>query len=125
MARPTESVEAFNDRITRRDADALGEMMTEDHVFIDTAGHVIEGKAACVAAWRGFFEAFPDYRNVFERFIERDDEIVVIGRSECSDPWLAGPALWTAKTTGVRVSEWRVWEDSSEIRRMLGLSDGA
>jgi hypothetical protein len=33
---------------------------------VDSAGATIDGKVACLDAWRGFFAAFPDYRNVFE-----------------------------------------------------------
>jgi hypothetical protein len=56
----------FNERINNRDLDGLAALMTDDHTFIDTAGHAIHGKSACLDAWRRFFAAFPDYRNVFD-----------------------------------------------------------
>jgi ketosteroid isomerase-like protein len=121
----SEIATAFNERINARDVDGLSALMTDGHSFIDTEGAAVTGKAACMAAWRSFFSAFPNYRNVFERVIERGDTIVAIGRSECSDPRLAGPAVWTAKIADKRVSEWRVWEDNAETRRALALGEGA
>jgi hypothetical protein len=56
---------AFNDAINRGDLPGLGRLMADDHRFIDTAGNTCTGKPACLEAWRGFFAAFPDYRNVF------------------------------------------------------------
>ena len=59
--------------------------MTDDQTFIDTAGHAIHGRLACLDAWRGFFKAFPYYRNVFNRLVVEDTTVVVVGRSSCSD----------------------------------------
>jgi ketosteroid isomerase-like protein len=95
--------------------------MTDDHRFVDSAGQVVEGKGACVAAWTGFFEACPDYRNVFDEISVRDDLVVIRGRSECSVRELDGPALWSARIADGKVSEWRVYEDNATNRRMLQL----
>jgi ketosteroid isomerase-like protein len=50
---------AFNEAINDRDLAALTELMTESHRFIDSAGATVDGRNACVEAWRGFFESFP------------------------------------------------------------------
>lgn len=115
-------VSAFNACINARDLAGLSDLMTDNHRFIDTADNVVSGKAACVGAWRGFFAAFSDYRNVFERIEVRGDDVTVAGRSECSDARLQGPALWSAKVAGEAVVEWRVWEDTPDHRATLGLS---
>jgi uncharacterized protein (TIGR02246 family) len=106
---------AFNEAINARDLDRLAALMTDDHTFVDSAGGTVAGKAACVEAWRGFFEAFPDYRNVFtaltadEAANDADGEVVTIeGHSECADPRLAGPARWTAVVRDGRVARWQV-----------------
>lgn len=112
----------FNDRITAADADGLAELMTDSHSFIDTLGQVVSGRAACREAWRGFFEAFPAYRNEFASIEERDTLVVMTGRSVCADNAdLDGPAIWTARTEGQLVSEWRVYDDTPDVRRELGL----
>jgi ketosteroid isomerase-like protein len=112
-------VRSFNDCITRRDINGLAQLMTDDHVFIDAVGNTIAGKTRCVEAWKGFFGAFPDYRNQFERVLARGNEAVMIGHSVCSDARLAGPALWSAKLDGERVAEWRVYDDTGANRTRL------
>ena len=86
---------AFNEAINSRNLDALTEMMTESHRFIDAAGASVAGRSACVEAWRGFFDGFPDYRNIFDDVADLGDGVVVVrGRSECSFAPLDGPAEW-------------------------------
>ena len=68
---PEAVVARFNDCINRRDLDGLARMMADDHVFIDSAGGRVDGRESCLAAWRGFFDAYPDYRNVFFHVSER------------------------------------------------------
>jgi ketosteroid isomerase-like protein len=111
----------FNEHINNRDADGLATVMTEDHSFIDKAGNAIRGKPRCLEAWRGFFAAFPDYRNIFERLMVQDESVVVSGRSSCADARLDGPALWVAKMKEGKVAEWRVYDDTPTLRRTLGL----
>lgn len=101
----------FNDAINRRDLDALAGLMTPAHRFIDTSGAEIEGKDACVDAWRRFFEAFPDYRNFFDEIRALGNgRVEVLGRSECSVPELDGPALWQVSVRDGFIDEWRVME---------------
>lgn len=102
---------AFNQAINGRDIAALGELMTESHRVIDAAGATVEGKDGCRAAWRGFFDSFPDYRNVFVDIADVGDGVVVVrGRSECSFPALDGPAEWRAVVLDGRVDVWQVSE---------------
>ena len=56
---------AFKEAITRRDADALAVLMTEDHSFVDSANKVFAGSRRSVEGLARLFEAFPDYRNVW------------------------------------------------------------
>jgi ketosteroid isomerase-like protein len=98
----------FNDHINAHDLDGLAALMTDDHTFVDSAGDRVEGKPACVEAWRGFFAAFPDYRNVFATAHTDGDSVAITGHSECPVPELAGPARWTALVRDGRVAQWRV-----------------
>jgi ketosteroid isomerase-like protein len=88
-------VSSFNGAINAEDLDRLGELMTEAHRFVDSAGAMIDGRVACVDAWRGFFAAFPDYRNVFDECRCSGDGLVFVReRSVCSVAELDGPAEW-------------------------------
>jgi len=115
------AVTAFNDCIGRRDLACLSGWMTNDHTFIDTGGNAVSGKSRCTEAWRGFFAAFPDYRNVFERIEVRGDDVVIAGRSECSNLPLSGAALWRARLADGKIAEWRVYEDNPVNRQSLHL----
>jgi len=109
MASEVEVVVAFNDAINARDLDALTALMSDDHRFVDSEGATVDGKAACTDAWRGFFAAFPDYRNVFDDVRSREPGVVdVVGRSECSVAELDGPARWHAEVRADKVALWQV-----------------
>ena len=113
---------AFNDAINRRDLAALRSLMTEDHTFIDSDDNVVSGREDVINAWKEFFDAFGDYRNVWARVTTNHEVLVAIGRSVCAvEPRLDGPAIWTASVRGEKVSVWRVYEDTPENRAMLGL----
>lgn len=118
---PAEIVVAFTAAINARDLRRLEALMADDYTFVDSAGAIERGKAAGVAAWRGFFEQYPDYRNVFDTVVMRGDVVVVTGHSVCTHPALRGPAIWTARVRDGMLTEWRVHEDTSDQRALLGL----
>ena len=117
---PQQTVQRFNDCINARDLVSLERLMTENHAFVDSTNAMLRGKAAALAAWREFFQLFPDYQNVFERMTTDGTTVKIVGRSKCSDSRLEGPALWTATVEDGKVAEWRVHEDLPENRRRLG-----
>ena len=57
-------IDRFNEAFNQHDADALARLLTDDTVFEDTSpapdGQRIEGKAAAVEFWRGWFARNPD-----------------------------------------------------------------
>jgi ketosteroid isomerase-like protein len=111
MSEPVNVVRAFNEAINSRNPTALAELMTESHRFVDSGGATVDGRDACVEAWRGFFDSFPDYRNVFDDIAEADEGVVLArGRSECSFAPLDGPAEWRAVVVDGCVDLWQVSE---------------
>lgn len=117
-----EPVIRLNECISTRDVEGLAALMSQDHSIVDTAGAAVLGRSACIDAWRGFFLAYPGYRNVFEAFSANGEAVTVSGHSLCpGHPELEGPALWLAIVRGGQLSEWRVYEDTPEARRELGL----
>jgi len=121
MAPAEVTVRSFNAAITAHDLDALSALITDEHRFVDSAGQAVTGRVAVLEAWSNFFSAFPDYRNEFHRVIVRTDIVVMSGDSHCTDLRLDGPALWTARVVGDKLSEWRVYEDTASTREALGL----
>jgi len=97
----------FNEKINQRDLDGLVQLMTDDHLFIDNSGDVDRNMKE---GWREFFKSYPDYRNIFTSVTVKNNVVVMVGYSTCSnEPRLNGPSMWTAKVRDGRVSEWRVY----------------
>lgn len=117
------AVSQFNACINNQDLIGLADLMSEDHVFIDSSDEVHEGKQIMVTGWAQFFEQYPDYQNHFEHIEARGDVVIIAGRSTCSFEPLDGPALWTAKVRDGLLVEWRVYLDTEENRRELGLPE--
>lgn len=78
------TIAAFNEVFNRHDADGLAALLTDDTVFEDTSpapdGKRIEGKAAVVEFWRGWF-----VRNADARF---DAEEVIVSGNRATVLWV-------------------------------------
>ncbi len=100
----------FNEKINQRDLDGLVKLMTDDHTFIDNSGDIYKDMKE---GWREFFENHPDYRNIFTSVTVKNNVVVMVGYSTCSNERrLNGPSIWTAKVCEGLVCEWRVtWLD--------------
>ncbi len=124
LVNPSAVALRFNLMINARDIDGLSELMTEDHTFIDSSNDAHAGKSEMVAGWKEFFEKYPDYQNIFTWVVVRNNTVLILGYSTCSEPILDGPAIWTAESRNGRLSEWRVYLDTPESRTALGLPQG-
>jgi len=75
------AIDCFNEAFNQHDADALAVLLTDDTVFEDTSpapdGRRIEGKAAVVEHWRGWFARNPDARFEAEEVIVSGSRAVV------------------------------------------------
>jgi ketosteroid isomerase-like protein len=112
----------FNEYINNQDLENLAGLMTEDHTFVSVSGKVEKGRELMKDTWAEFFILYPDYCNIFSRVESRSNCVIMVGHSECSEESLDGPALWTAIIKDDRVAEWRVYDDTEETRRKLGIS---
>ena len=112
----------FNEYINNQDLENLAELMTEDHTFVSVSGKTEKGRELMKDAWVEFFRLYPDYRNIFSRVESRGNCVIMVGHSECSEESLDGPALWTAIIKDDHVAEWRVYDDTEETRRKLGIN---
>ena len=117
---PKLTVLLFNECINNRDIEGLVSLMTDDHTLI-CGGHIdTKDKISSREAWSSFFSMFPDYRNHFLRIESRENFVVIAGESTCSnEEKLNSNALWSARIQDDKVSEWQVYEDSPENRKIL------
>jgi len=117
-----ETVLAFISLINARDASGLGELMSDDHRFIDALGNEVQGKEKMIAGWRGYFEWFPDYlievNEVFAGETSASEQTFAMfgfaggsfkGNSDAN--WRI-PAAWKAIVKDGRVAVWQVFADT-------------
>ena len=78
------AIDRFNQAFNRHDAEGLAACLTDDTVFEDTSpapdGRRVEGKAAVVEFWRGWFA-----RNADARF---EAEEVIVGGNRATVLWV-------------------------------------
>ena len=117
-----QTIKAFIDGINAHDVDRLGELMADDHTFIDAHGNQVVGKEKMIPGWRGYFDWFPDYyvkvTDVFEREGPDDGQrfamLGIAGGSFKGKPdanWEL-PAAWKVIVKDNRVTLWQVFADT-------------
>jgi ketosteroid isomerase-like protein len=100
-----EVIDRFNEAFNRHDADALALLLTEDTVFEGTSpapdGQRIEGRAAVVDYWRGWFARNADAVFESEETIVTGDRAVVrwlYRKPRNGQPWhLRGIDVFTVR----------------------------
>ena len=99
------TIDRFNEAFNRHDADGLAALLTDDTVFEDTSpapdGRRIEGKAAVVEFWRGWFVRNPDARFEAEEVIVSGNRATVLWvyrKMRNGQPWhLRGVDVFTVR----------------------------
>ena len=99
------TVDKFNEAFNRHDADGVAALLTDDTVFEDTSpapdGKRVEGKAAVVEFWRGWFARNPDAHFDAEDVIVSGNRATVLWvyrKMRNSQPWhLRGVDVFTVR----------------------------
>src|SRR5271157_4598526 len=123
------AAQAFVDAINRHSVEGIADLMTEDHVFVDSLGTKIAGKQALRAGWEGYFHMVPDYAIVIDETFLDAAGAVMLGTARGTystdgvlrpeNEW-STPAAFRALIRGPLVAEWRVYADNEPIRRIMG-----
>jgi hypothetical protein len=130
-----ETALAFVGAINAQDVDSISDLMTHDHVYIDSDGTEVKGPTKMREGWIGYFSMVPDYHiEVRETFI-RENSVVLLGTASgtfCKDGTLDPenrwevPAAWRAVTEGERVAVWQLYVNlNASISRGHGSRNGA
>jgi ketosteroid isomerase-like protein len=122
------------DAINGHDVPRMIELMTEDHVFVDSVGARFEGIDVLRRAWVEYLKLMPDYRVHIEHEFVSGERAALIGRAEGTytrdgttkpaNQW-AIPAAWLCTVRGGQVAEWRVFADNDAVRRIVAREGGA
>ena len=125
---PLEVALEFVDRINRRSPDAIAELMTDDHLFIDSLGQARSGRERMRDSWARYLSMFPDYAVEVERTLTGGNVVALLGRAGgtyAPDGVLREegrwdvPAAWRAVVRGGLIAEWHVYADNSPVLRII------
>ena len=130
---PTDVALEFVRRINLRSPCGLAELMTADHLFIDSLGERRSGRDRVGGDWGGYLARFPDYEVEVERTFADGDEVILLGRARgtyaregipAPDGGWAVPAAWRAVVRRGLVAVWQVYADNSPVVEIIARADG-
>ncbi|MGD0902700.1 MAG: nuclear transport factor 2 family protein [Terracidiphilus sp.] len=129
MWKTAESVaQDFVRAINRHDVEAMAELMTVGHRFIDSMGQIIQGREQVRTCWVGYFRMVPDYSIAIEETLCRRPVVLMVGVAKgtyTADGWLREengwktPAAFRASIKDGKVAEWRVYADNEAMRQRM------
>jgi ketosteroid isomerase-like protein len=129
-----ETVLEFMNRVNQRAAGKLAELMTEDHVFIDSLGQTVVGREKVRAAFAGYFRLCPDYWVSQEQIFSEGNVVAVFGSAGGTiardgglppeNQWHT-PVAWLAVAEDGLLKQWRVYADNKPVYEILAKSRSA
>ena len=125
---PAKVAHMFADAISHQNLDKISELMDEEHVFIDSLGMRIEGRAAMGQGWEGYFRMVPDYSITIQEILVKGPTVVMLGTAQGTysangvlkpeNHW-STPTAWRALIRGSFVAEWQVSANNEPIRPII------
>lgn len=125
---PEEVAVSFVEAINSKQIDKLSELMTKDHVFINSDGTEYLGRERMSEGWVEYFAMVPDYRIEVKETLTRGNTVVLLGIATGTfshqgtlDPmnhWSV-PAAWRAVIDGDRISVWQLYVNTEQMRKIL------
>lgn len=109
--------------INRRDVATLGNLMTEDHTFIDSSGKRVSGREEVVAGWKAYFAMFPDFAIRADTTLNDKGTFAIFGsvsgtyngrRGLVAQNRITMSAAWKAIVADGKVKLWQVYCDWRE-----------
>jgi len=119
----TETFEKFVAAINSHNVEALIQLMTPDHLFVDSLGNRVQGAASMKIGWHGYFAMCPDYAIVVRKTLAHSDTVMATGEASGTIDNIAWqtPAAWLATISNGQVAEWRVFADNKPVYDILAL----
>ena len=114
--------------INTHDADAIAELIPEDHRSIDSGGAVFVGREVMRQAWLGYFNMVPDYSISISEVFTTKNTVALFGMASGTytsdgtinpENYWQTPAAWRAVVDHGKISEWQVFADLERIREII------
>jgi hypothetical protein len=118
----------FVDAINAGDARKIGDLITEDHLFIDSDGSETRGWREMRQAWHQYFGMMPDYRIQVREIFCNGSTVVLVGTAagtyapdavlEAKNRWSV-PAAWRADVESGQIAAWQIFCNPEPIARVI------
>jgi ketosteroid isomerase-like protein len=118
----------FISAINRHDVDAIGQLMSEDCVYIDSDGTTYDDVEQMKRGWPDYFKMFPDYKIEAPEFVVSGDTVILLGTA-CGTYTTDGklrpenhwqiPAAWKAVVAGDKIKLWQWIADNSFVAKII------
>jgi dipeptidase E len=114
--------------INSHDAKKVVEMISDNHLFIDSMGTIAKGKDTLLKAWKGYFDWFPDYEITLEHTYVDDTSIAIFGKASGTfdvngkllrENKFEMPAAWRAEVIDGKISLWQVYADNHPVWQII------
>ena len=114
----------FIEALNNADIEEIANLMSEDHVFIDSGGGKYTGKETMKQGWIVYFDMFPDYKIEPIDITEKDSTIGVFGYASGSykgikNNYFRIPASWKAIVKEGKIKHWQVYCEMKEIEKIV------
>ena len=118
----------FIDAINKSNVEGILNLISEDHVFIDSQDNKLTGKDNLKQAWTGYFELFPDYKIKINEVFEKDSLICMLGyasgtykniKNKNNSNYWRIPAAWSAVIENNKVKKWQVYSDNIIVMNII------
>lgn len=109
------TAECVAQALNARDYDALGDLVTEDLVYLDTMSNEIRGRAAFVAANLRMHDDAPDMTILLDSFSEAGDALLIRGRTTSANPKFCSDTLWHARFARRKMCELQAFRENNAI----------
>ena len=124
-----EVIREFIDSINSADIDRIYDLMTIDHVFIDSQDNQMIGREKMKKAWSNYFDLFPDYKIEITDTLQNDSITVMLGyasgtyktkevSSDNINFWRV-PAAWKAIVSNNKIKLWQVFADNIKALEII------
>ncbi|MEW6194262.1 MAG: nuclear transport factor 2 family protein [Bacteroidota bacterium] len=123
-----ETVLKFIEAINNADTGKISELMSDDHIFIDSGDSRYEGKDFMVEGWKGYFNLFPDYKIEVVDLTASDSAIGIFGyangtykglKDETNSNYFRIPASWKTVVSNGKIKHWQVYCEMKKVEEII------
>jgi uncharacterized protein (TIGR02246 family) len=128
-----EIVLSYIEAINAHDLSKLIDLMTDDHIFVDSLGKRMNDKEQIHDAWQKFIDMFPDYEISVTDILHKGNVVGIFGKASgtytpkqkhTSDGHWEIPAAWKAVVKDGRIALWQIIADFEPVRQMKARING-